>query len=99
MTWRSSSTTQININQTPDLYLGENPKRVAVHIQNRSFGSIYFRFGSRPSQVIGSESYDSIEIPVNMTYIVDQNCPTESLFLMADANNSICVLMEVSEDI
>lgn len=94
---RNSSTTQVNVNQMPDIVLGENKNRVAVHIQNRSFGSVYFRFGSRPSQVIGSESYDSIEIPLNMTYVIDKFCPNEILYMMADANNSSVVLMEVSE--
>lgn len=96
---RNSATTQVNINTSPDIVLGDNPQRVAVHIQNRSFGSVYFRFGSRPSQVIGSESYDSIEIPVNMTYIIDQQCPQETLYMMADANNSICVIMEISDGV
>lgn len=94
---RNSATTQANITQTPFEVLGENLNRIAVHIQNRSFGSVYLRFGSIPSQVIGSESYDSLEIAVNQTYIIDKGCPTEKLYMMADANNSTVIIMEVSE--
>lgn len=94
---RTTSTSLAIINQTPSIVSSGSPNRVSLYIQNKSNNSVYFKFGSTISQVIGMEPLDGFELGVEGFMIIDQHCPTEQLFMSADADNSPCLIMEINE--
>src|SRR5689334_3679056 len=71
-----------NLKATSELISSGNQNRVALHIQNKSGGSVYFRFGSPISTEQGV--IIAIEIPANGDYICDRNCSTDQIFMRGD---------------
>lgn len=93
---RASNFQFYNATTVPQQVMSANNNRVLLHIQNKSGGSIYIRFGSTINQ---EQSVNvAIEIPANGDLVYDVNCPTESLWMVGDdvliGNN--CVIFEVS---
>lgn len=71
--------------------------RLMVMIQNRSAGNIYLSFGTPPSNLNGV--FDGIEIPPNGTFVIDQYCPREPIYLKPDSiGGSIAQILEVYGD-